>query len=269
MSALPPATLDGWFALHQVLAQDWAALHRLTGAERKRVAEEARVVLSELANPSVPGWSAGFRLIGGRADWLLIHFRETPDQLADAQLRLRRSALGPFLRVEYDYVSVAEASMYHATVEAARQAEPGSDEFKKVLDELIAAELAVPHVQARLRPANRTDMPYACFYPMSRRRAHPDNWYTLPAEERARLMREHGLSGRRYADRVYQVISASVGLDDWEWGVTLFAFDLLDFKRIVGEMRFDEASARYGEFGPFYVGIRMTPEEWAQALLPA
>lgn len=267
MPALPPATLEGWYALHQVFALDWAALRRLSEADRARTAEEARALLAGLAAPSRPGWSAVHQLVGGGADWLFIHFRETPDELAEVQLRLRRSALGPLLRVEYDYVSVTEAGLYHATAEAAREADPGTAEYRRILDEMAAAERASPHVRARLYPEVPEGMRYVSFYPMTKRRVHPDNWYLLPVEERNRLMREHGLTGRNYAGRIYQVITGSVGLDDWEWGVTLFARDLLDIKRIVTDMRYDEASSRYGEFGSFYTGIRLSPDEWAAALL--
>jgi chlorite dismutase len=109
-------------------------------------------------------------------------------------------------------------------------------------------------------------MKYVSFYPMSKRRAPGVNWYTLPVEERSRLMREHGMTGRRFAGRIFQVITGSLGLDDWEWGVTLFARDPLDFKRIVTEMRYDEASALYGEFGEFVTGIRFAPDEWRSLL---
>src|SRR5690606_1110328 len=103
---------------------------------------------------------------------------------------------------------------------------------------------------------------------MSRRRVAPDNWYMLSLKERSRLMREHGLSARAFSGRVFQVICGSLGLDDWEWGVTLFARDPLEFKRIVTDMRYDEASARYSEFGTFYTGVRLEPEEFA-ALIAA
>jgi len=110
------------------------------------------------------------------------------------------------------------------------------------------------------------DRPYVCFYPMNKRRAGADNWYSLPIEERQRLMHEHGLIGRRYAGRVTQVISGSIGFDDWEWGVDLFADDPLVFKHLVYEMRFDESSARFGEFGQFFVGIRVKPAAMRQVL---
>ena len=105
-------------------------------------------------------------------------------------------------------------------------------------------------------------MPYVCFYPMSKRRAVGQNWYALTLEERSRLMMAHGATGRGYAGRVSQVISGAIGLDAWEWGVTLFAGDPLSFKKIVTDMRFDEVSAEYAEFGEFHVGKRSTADAW-------
>lgn len=266
MSALPPATLEGWYALHQVCATDWHTLRRLDAGERRAVAHEARELFRALAAPEEGGWSAAFRLVGGGADWLFVHFRPALEALSDLELRLRRSRFGTLLDVVYDYTSVTEAGLYYATAEAARQAEPHSEEFRRLLLEQADAELRSPHVRTRLYPEPPAEMPYVSFYPMSKRRAVGQNWYALPLEERSRLMYEHGLTGRRYAGRVFQVITGSVGLDDWEWGVTLFARDPLDFKRIVTEMRYDEASAVYGEFGSFFTGIRIAPEEWPALL---
>ena len=104
-------------------------------------------------------------------------------------------------------------------------------------------------------------MPYVCFYPMSKRREATRNWYALPYEERYRLMEGHGRVGRNYKGRVVQLVTGSTGLDDWEWGVTLFAEDQAAIKECVHEMRFDEASAVYAEFGPFYVGLLAPVEE--------
>ena len=111
-------------------------------------------------------------------------------------------------------------------------------------------------------PARR----YLCFYPMNKRRSGGDNWYQLPIEERRRLMHDHGMVGRRYAGQVTQIISGSVGFDDWEWGVDLFADDPLVFKKLVYEMRFDESSARFAEFGPFLVAIRLAPGDLGKFL---
>jgi hydrogen peroxide-dependent heme synthase len=258
MSELAPATLEGWYALHQVFSIDWRAL-RDCGDDRALVVADARALLAGLEKPAT-GWSGAYQLVGGGADLMFVHFRETLDELAAAELQLRRSALGSLLHLEYDYTSVTEAGLYHATATAAAQAEPRSKEFRQLIEEEAAAERASPHVHTRLYPRVPDGMRYVSFYPMSKRRTHPDNWYALPVSERNRLMREHGLTGRGYAGRVFQVITGSTGLDDWEWGVTLFAHDPLEFKRIVTEMRYDEASTRYGEFGEFYTGIHLTPD---------
>lgn len=264
MPIVPPATFEGWYALHQIFALDWGAIRRLDSAERATIAGETHELLTALESPEGEGWSGVYQLIGGGADTMLIHFRETPEELAELELQIRRSALGPLLELGYDYLSVTEAGLYHATAEAASQAEPGSKEYQEILEELKEAESKSPHLRYRLYPEIPEGMEYANFYPMTKRRQHPDNWYTLSVAERNRLMREHGLTGRGYAGRIYQVITGSVGLDDWEWGVTLFAHDLLDIKRIVTEMRYDEASSRYGEFGSFFTGIRNTPDEWVE-----
>lgn len=266
MSALPPATLEGWYALHQIFATDWAALRGLGDAGRAVIADEAEMLFREMQSPPAGGWSAPFRLVGGGGDWMFVHFRSTLDDLNQIELRLRRSHFGDLLRLSYDYLSVTEAGLYHATAESAREAEPGSDAFADALRERADAERASPHIRTRLYPVVPREMRYASFYPMSKRRTGFANWYTLPIGERNRLMREHGMTGRRYAGRIFQVITGSVGLDDWEWGVTLFARDPLEFKRIVTEMRYDEASAVYGEFGEFFTGIRFEPDDWATLL---
>ncbi len=102
---------------------------------------------------------------------------------------------------------------------------------------------------------------------MNKKRAGDDNWYRLPMEERRRLMHDHGLVGRRYAGQVTQIISGSTGLDDWEWAVDLFADDPLVFKKLIYEMRFDESSARYADFGPFHVGMRIAAHRLGEFLM--
>jgi peroxiredoxin len=265
-SQIAPATLEGWYALHQVFSTDWAALRGRLAGERLDVAESACAFFGGIAEGANGGWSAAFRLVGGGGDWLFVHFRPTLEELAHIQLRLRDTALGELLRLEYDYLSVTEAGLYHATAEAAREATPGTVEFRALIEQAQAAEAESAHVRSRLYPEVPEGMKYVSFYPMSKRRGERSNWYALPVDERSRLMREHGMTGRRYAGRIFQVITGSVGFDDWEWGVTLFAREPLEFKRIVTEMRYDEASALYGEFGRFFTGIRFAPGEWPALL---
>jgi chlorite dismutase len=192
---------------------------------------------------------------------MMIHFYPTLEAIAAAQARMDKlNADGKWnLEPVYTFLSVTEAGLYHITAQLAADAEKrggsiGDDEYRAEMAKRIEAESSSDHVKRRLFPQPPTDMPYVCFYPMSKRREADQNWYTLSLDERSRLMHAHGLTGRRYAGRVQQVITGAIGLDAWEWGVTLFARDPLDFKKLVTEMRFDEVSAKYADFGEFFVG---------------
>jgi hydrogen peroxide-dependent heme synthase len=268
MIVVPPATLEGWYALHQVFATEWTSLEALHQPDRARLVDEVGGMFGG-SSVTEGGWSAAFRLVGGGADWLFVHFRPTLDDLAEAQAAVKRSRLGRHLRLTYDYLSVTEAGLYYATSEVTREHEPRSPAFERELAARSEEEAGSEHIRSRLFPRLPEEMRYVSFYPMSKRRRVDQNWYTLSIEERNRLMKDHGLTGRRYGGRVFQVISGSVGLDDWEWGVTLFARDPLEFKRIVTEMRYDEASSVYGEFGQFFTGIRVSRDEWPGLLLGA
>jgi chlorite dismutase len=265
--AHPPATLEGWFALHQIFRfrkpkLDDGRLARMVkraatelNPGRKKSAAEAR---AKQAGPS-EGWSCFVRLIGSTSDLMVIHFRDSLDAIGAAQAAVARSGLGGILEPTYAFLSVTEAGLYHITAELARAATSrggnvGDEEYLRALTERAKAERDSAHVRRRLYPELPADMPYVSFYPMSKRRDAMQNWYTLSLDERSRLMQAHGLTGRRYAGKVQQVITGAIGLDKWEWGVTLFARDPLEFKKLVTDMRFDEVSAKYAEFGEFYVG---------------
>jgi len=205
------------------------------------------------------GWSCAVKLIGSTADLMVIHFRESLDAIEFAQDALARTRLAAALQPVYSFLSVTEAGLYHITAQLARAAQErggkvGDDEYVRALNDRSEAERASAQVKRRLYPELPSEMPYVCFYPMSKRRDGSQNWYTLSLDDRSSLMQAHGLTGRRYAGRVQQVITGAIGLDAWEWGVTLFAKDPLDFKKLVTDMRFDEVSAKYAEFGDFYVG---------------
>jgi chlorite dismutase len=158
---------------------------------------------------------------------------------------------------------MVELGMYEMTAQIhARLGEQGLALGSKEFDHAFDAEME--EQRKRVWPRLFQEVPprrHVCFYPMSKRRGEHKNWYAVPFEERARMMRDHGMVGRHYAGAVTQIISGSIGFDDWEWGVDLFADDPLVFKKLVYEMRFDEASVWYGEFGPFYVGLQFSPEE--------
>ncbi|HEX8244518.1 MAG TPA: chlorite dismutase family protein [Longimicrobium sp.] len=261
-SQIAPATLEGWYALHQMFSIDWPL-----GGAASSYAREAAALFERLNASAAGGWSQPVRLVGaGGADFMFIHFRPTLEELAQIQRTIATSEAGRALTLVYEYLSVTEAGLYHATAEAAGKGDPGSEAFREHVATVSQAEAASPHVKTRLYPQVPEGMRYVSFYPMTKRRAVGQNWYTLDVRQRSLLMRDHGMTGRRYAGRVFQVITGSIGLDDWEWGVTLFARDALDFKRLVTEMRFDEASALYGEFGRFFTGIRFAPPEWGAML---
>jgi chlorite dismutase len=265
--AFPPETTEGWYAFHQILAVDRAALRRLSDDERAAMRDEAEHALEAAANPEQGGWSAVVPLVGSRADVMLLHFRPDLDAIGDVQRALARAALFDHLRPVYTFLSVTEAGLYHASAQlaaeaAARGGMVGDAEHREAMRVRVERERTNPHVQRRLFPERHATMPYVCFYPMSKRRVPGQNWYALPLEERSRLMMAHGLTGRGYAGRVVQVITGAIGLDAWEWGVTLFAADPLNFKKIVTDMRFDEVSAEYAEFGEFFVGKFQAPGEW-------
>ena len=256
-SAQPPETLEGWFALHQLYSLDRTAIRVMPGDRFHEMRCSAVETLRALASPEGDGWSAAVSLIGSTADILFIHFRPTLDELATAQERVARMAIMEVLRPLSFFLSVTEVGLYQLAAHA-------PNDPKR--EERLRAERESPHTVRRLFPTAPEDMPYVSFYPMSKRRDAGQNWYTLPLADRSKLMHSHGLTGRRYAGRVLQIITGAIGLDNWEWGVTLFARDPVDFKKLVTEMRFDEASAKYAEFGDFYVGRLVEPEHWLQGL---
>ena len=265
--AHPPETLEGWYLSHRVFSTERAALRALGADRRAKLLADADRMLESMAPASADGgWSAAFTLAGSAGQLMVIHARPTLDAIAAAERALADAALFDLLRREYGFLSVTEAGLYHLTAQlakdaAARGGTVGDDAYRAAVAERAAAERATAHIQRRLYPPLPAEMPYVCFYPMSKRRDPGANWYQLTLEERSRLMYAHGLTGRRYAGRIQQTISGAIGLDDWEWGVTLVAKDPLDFKRIVTDMRFDEVSAVYATFGRFFVGKRSTIAE--------
>jgi hydrogen peroxide-dependent heme synthase len=219
--------------------------------------KEASSLLGAMEQNS-KGQSALYSLLGHRGDLMLVHFREEFADLNQAELQLANLRLSDYFEPTTSYLSVIELGLYESTLKVyktltERGIEPHSDEWKREIADTIARQ------KEAMRPRLFPEIPsqrYLCFYPMDRRRGEDKNWYTLPIEERARQMNEHGLVGRRYAGEVKQIITGSIGFDDWEWGVDLFADDPIVFKKLIYEMRFDEVSAVYALFGQFYVGVR-------------
>ena len=261
-----PESLDGWSILHRMFRFDrrgWDALDR---ARQSALTAEAVVLFAELGN-AADGDCGLVQLLGDKGDLMITHYARSFDALGVAQARVDKLGLCDFLTPLSSYVSVMELGLYGDTAEIhkhlnASGLKPHSPEWNATFDARLAELRADPRNAARLAskiPPRR----YTCFYPMNKKRNGADNWYSLPFDERAKMMVEHGKVGRSYAGLVSQVISGSIGFDDWEWGVDLYADDPLVFKKLVYEMRFDPASARYGEFGRFWTGM-----QFAIAALP-
>ncbi len=245
-----PQTEEGWFALHDFRTVDWDAWRDAPERDRESALAEAESFLQhrEALADADEGDSAVFSITGHKADLLFVHFRETLDELDRIERQFEGTAFAAYTEQSYSYVSVTEISGYTS---------PEYFEDPESVDAGLRN-----YMEGKLTPEIPEDT-YVSFYPMSKRRQPEQNWYDLPMEERAELMAGHGEVGKQYAGKISQVIASSVGLDDWEWGVTLFADDLTDVKDIVYEMRFDEASSKYGEFGDFYVGRRFPPSDLA------
>ncbi|MBU5341565.1 hydrogen peroxide-dependent heme synthase [Caldifermentibacillus hisashii] len=229
-------TLDGWYCLHDFRKIDWTSWKQLSEAERNEAVQEFEHMLNNwhVVEEGEKGSHAFYSIVGQKADLMFMILRPTMDELNEVETELNKTTLADFFIPAYSYVSVVELSSYLGK-------DDGSDPYEN------------PYVRSRLYP-NLPKSKYFCFYPMDKRRQGSDNWYMLSMEERRDFMRSHGEIGRKYAGKVKQIITGSVGFDDWEWGVSLFSDDVLQFKKLVYEMRFDEVSARFGEFGSFFVG---------------
>jgi hydrogen peroxide-dependent heme synthase len=252
-----PLTIEGYSVLHQMMRFRWSAWRPLRTSIKSEIVQEAAGVLAKMEQ-NANGQSGLYSLLGHKGDLMFVHFRPSFEELNQAELRLARLKLSDYLETTSSYLSMIELGLYESSIKtynelAERGVEPQSEEWKHAINETLERQ------REAMRPRLFPELPkhrYICFYPMDRRRGEDQNWYTLPIEERARQMNEHGLVGRRYAGEVKQIITGSIGFDDWEWGVDLFADDPLVFKKLIYEMRFDEVSAVYALFGHFYVGIR-------------
>jgi chlorite dismutase len=271
-SELPavPLTLEGYSVLHQMFRFRWTEWRKLDIAKRAACARE---VAEAFAGSEQAGQFAVYSLIGHKGDLMLVHFRDSFEELNQAELQLDRTGLQEFLEPVHSYLSVIELGLYDSSVKLFRQLTergviPQSEEWSREASDTIERQKAAMH--SRLFPKIPGSR-YLCFYPMDRRRGEDKNWYTLPIEERQRQMEEHGMVGRRYAGKVQQIITGSIGFDDWEWGVDLFAAEPLVFKKLIYEMRFDQVSAEYALFGQFFIGLRVPLEqigEWLEGRLP-
>jgi chlorite dismutase len=278
LSEFPPVplTLEGSTLLHQFFRFDWKSWRSTLRADRERITEEFVAALQKLERMSVedgmqagkgaqrwPVRSALYSQLGHKGDLILVHFRDSFEALNQVELDLAQTTLCDFLTPMHSYVSVVELGLYESTRKTYEAASAkGLETFSPEWQAEVNASLSrgAEAMKPRLFPAV-PDAKYLCFYPMDRKRGEQVNWYNVPFVDRQRMMHEHGLIGRRYGDVVKQIISGSIGMDDWEWGVDLFAEDPVVFKKLIYEMRFDEVSAVYALFGQFYLGVRLPIEK--------
>jgi chlorite dismutase len=259
-----PETLDSWHILHRMFRFERRAFDALPASRREEIATEALAYVQPLGS-SPDGDVSLAQMLGHKCDLMLTHYAKNFDALGEAQTAFDKLALADYVAPQTSYVSVLELGLYEASgrIHAElrdRGLKPHSPDWIAAFDAAIEEQAAQPRNATRLWakvPARR----YVCFYPMDKKRGEAINWYQLPYDERARMMLDHGKIGRSFHGLVTQVISGSIGFDDWEWGVDLYADDPLVFKKLIYEMRFDEASARYAAFGPFYTGLQFSLAE--------
>ena len=242
----PAQTLDGWYCLHDFRTIDWTIWKMLSEDERQTAVSEFLAMVEKWNGVQAEnkGSHALYSIVGQKADFMMMILRPTMEELNEIENEFNKSKLAEYTVPAHSYVSVVELGNYLPSDE---------DPYQN------------PQIMARLNPI-LPKAKHVCFYPMDKKRQGEDNWYMLPMEDRRRMMRDHGMIGRQYAGKVKQIITGSVGFDDYEWGVTLFADDVLQFKKLVYEMRFDEVSARFGEFGSFFVGNILEEEKLSSFL---
>jgi len=254
-----PLTLEGASVLHQMFRVRWSAWKQLDEATRQEIAAEASGVLEEMERRQ----SALFSMLGHKGDLMLVHFRESFDDLNGAELALAQLRLADYLEPATSYLSVVELGLYDSTVRlheslAEKGIRPDTPEWEQATEEVLAQQrkAMAPRLYPEI-PARR----YLSFYPMDKRRGEIKNWYSAAMRDRKQMMHEHGMSGRKFTGRILQLVTGSTGLDEYEWGVTLFGQRPDDLKATVYTMRYDKASAVYADFGPFYTGVIADPDE--------
>jgi chlorite dismutase len=260
---------NGWHVLHLFYRVDRARLVELTTEQRQSGLDDVRRALRSKP-PGAPEQLQCFAVPGHKADFGIVMAGPDLRAIHDTQMAIQASSLGPALEPTYSFYSITEVSEYV----------PDAEEYGRILREREGLDPESSMYQAkvasyadRLGPMNRQRLypefpnwPCLCFYPMSKIRGAGENWYLLPFEARSDLMSQHGRSGMKFAGRVTQLITASTGLDNWEWGVTLWARNPTYLKDIVYTMRFDESSAKYALFGDFYFGYILPPDELLESI---
>jgi peroxiredoxin len=266
-----PITLEGSSVLHQMFRFDWESWKKLSVQDQRKIEAEAVKLVQAWEKGSgepVRNQSAIYSLLGHKGDLLFIHFRDSFAELNRLELELTQTRLNAFLQPQHSYLSVVELGLYESSAKtyaalAEKGFAQGSAEWNAGVQEVVTRQSNA--MAQRLFPSI-PPAKYLCFYPMDRRRGETQNWYTQTMTDRQRMMHDHGMIGRRYAESVRQIITGSIGFDDWEWGVDLFAEDPVVFKKLIYEMRFDEVSAVYALFGQFFIGVRLRTDDLASWL---
>lgn len=254
---------EGWHCTHMYYRFDRAALARMSPAER----QAGREALVAALDPAAPGQPARLQtsiVSGHKADFGLMLLDGDPLVVDAVHQRLVAGPFGPALVPTYSFVSITEVSEYVPSVEqyGQRLVAEGEVEGSPAYQAKLRAYASREEIMRRQRlTPDLPPWPATCFYPMNKKRKVGENWFLLDFEERNRQMAEHGRTGMTFAGKVTQLITVGIGLEDWEWGVTLWARNPEFLKDIVYRMRFDEASARYAEFGPFYTSYVTTTEK--------
>lgn len=246
---------DGWHCTHFFYRWRRDVLAALGGQQRQAAAAEFIQALDPAAADAPTRLQTSI-VSGHRADWALLMLDPDPLRIDAVHQRLLAGPLGPALEPTYSFVSLTEVSEYVPTVEQYREhllAEGGSEDDPAVAAKIKAYARREPLMRRQRLNPDLPDWPATCFYPMNKKRETGENWFTLDFAARRQLMGEHARTGMAFAGQVTQLITVAVGLDDWEWGVTLWATSPDYLRDIVYQMRFDQASARYGQFGPFFV----------------
>ena len=255
--------IEGWHVTHAFYRFDRSRLTSLSPSQRA-AAVAALLEAIDPDSPAAPCRLQSWIVPGHKADFGVMAMDPSPLQVEGVHQRLLGGPAGPIVEPTWSFIGLTEVSEYVPSVEqyADRLVEEGetrdSPAFRAKVQAYASREPAMR--KARIEP-DFPQWPNACFYPMNKKRKVGENWFLLDFAERSRLMAEHGRTGMTFGGRVSQLITVSVGLDDWEWGVTLWAKRPDFLKEIVYTMRFDEASARYAEFGPFYTGYVATAAE--------
>jgi chlorite dismutase len=253
----------GWHCTHLYYRFDRGVLARLS-AEQLRAGREELTAALDPAGPEAPQRLQTSVVAGHKADFGLMLMDPHPLKIEAVNQRLLAGKLGPALVPVYSFVSVTEISEYVPTVEQYAKklvAEGDAEGSPAHAAKLKAYADRLPMMNRQRLTPDFPPYPATCFYPMNKKRKVGENWFLLNYDERNKMMAEHAKSGMTFAGKVQQLITVGVGLDDWEWGVTLWAKNPEYLKDIVYRMRFDEASARYAEFGPFYTSYIVPPAE--------